>query len=193
MKQLDCQKVKYEKKTLKVEDFAWIWIANDIKTEIPYLIERNRIGWYILLSKDFRGELMRQCLKVIFSIYTHILLADDLARSMIDGRYTSQKERMVAMSKNFQYSGVQPRVMYLIEGNTKQLDGKCGLPKAADVEASLYIEWLKLLWNVIHLYLNPKFYKWININEQNIFTTYQKLPFTFPNAISLILKKYHFI
>ena len=76
----------------------------------------------------------------IFSIYSNLLLADDLARSMIDGRYTSQKERMVAWSKNFQYYGVQPRLMYLIEGNIKQLDAKYGLPKAADVEASLHIE-----------------------------------------------------
>ena len=64
---------------------------------------------------------------------------------MVDGRYTTQKDRMVAWAEHFQHSGVQPRLMYLVEGNTKTLDAKCGygctvqsgLPKATDIEVSL--------------------------------------------------------
>ena len=68
---------------------------------------------------------------------------------MIDGRYNSQKKKMLAWTENFQQPNVKPKLIYLVEGQPKKFDAKCGhgcmsrcgWPKYTDVEA-IFSWWL---------------------------------------------------
>ena len=42
----DKKGVVYERKLLPVGDYAWRWTENYVNLEIPYIIERKRIGSY---------------------------------------------------------------------------------------------------------------------------------------------------
>ena len=82
----------------------------------------------------------------LFIIAEITFLSDDLARSIIDGRYPSQKQKMIEWKKNFKDFQIEANLKYLVEGDPKQYvvkctDGcggvlKCGWPTAKKLEVS---------------------------------------------------------
>ena len=64
---------------------------------------------------------------------------------MKDGRYKSQKNKMLDWKKHFTHSNVETKLIYLVEGRTKQFNAKCGhgctsqcgWPKITDLEVTL--------------------------------------------------------
>ena len=56
LKILEAKGITYKRKTLQVADYAWIWTENGTNIELPYIIERKRIGgctYHNLFTKYF--------------------------------------------------------------------------------------------------------------------------------------------